>query len=91
MSGWVGNRKFHKITAFILNSKYIDEDFGWDPVPFIKGGLRGRAWVLARIIYKERMRRQQKSFTDSGSTKSVGRLFGVTITVKCKILQLQRL
>ena len=41
MSGWVGNRKFHKITAFILNSKYIHKDFGWDPVPFIKGGLGG--------------------------------------------------
>ena len=34
-------RKIHTITASILNSKYIHNDFGWDSVPFIKGGGGG--------------------------------------------------
>ena len=36
-------RKFHKITAAILNRKYIHKDFSWDSVPCMKSG-RG-AWV----------------------------------------------
>ena len=58
MSGWVGNRKFHKITASILNSKYIHKDFGWDSVPFINGG--GGAWVLARIFLQRKNEKAAK-------------------------------